>query len=107
MAKKNCWIYTTTSSLSEAQEISDLLLEKKLIACANIFPSIESRYRWKGKVCKSKETAVIFKTRSSLYKKVEKEILRIHSYSVPCLVKISWEQTGKEFAQWILGSTKV
>ncbi len=105
MSKKFCWIYTTTSSLSEAQEISDLLLEKKLIACANIFPAIESRYRWKGKVCKSKEFAVIFKTRSSLYKKIEKEIQRIHSYEVPCIVKISWEQASQDFARWILNET--
>lgn len=106
MSSKFCWIYTTTSSNSEAQEISDLLLEKKLIACANIFPEIESRYRWKGKVCKSKEVAVIFKTKANLYKKVEKEILKIHSYDVPCIVQIPWNSAAKPFGQWIVSETK-
>ncbi len=106
MNTKFCWVYTTTTSKSEARAISDLLLEKKLIACANIFPEIESRYRWKGKVCKSKETALILKTRTSLYKKVEKEILRIHSYEIPCIVQLNWKASTGKFAKWITSETK-
>lgn len=106
MATKYCWIYTTTSSLSEAQGISDLLLEKKLIACANILSAIESRYRWKGKVSKSKEVAVVFKTRTSLFKKIEKEILRLHSYECPCIIQIPWSHANAVFSRWLVAETK-
>jgi periplasmic divalent cation tolerance protein len=103
---KFCWIYTTTSSKREAQKISSHLLNKKLIACANIFSPIESHYRWKSKNQKSKEFAVVFKTRSALYKKIEKEISKIHSYECPCIVEIPWLNTSKTFGQWIISETK-
>ena len=39
-----CLIYITCSKVDEAKNISRNLLEKELIACANIFPNIESIY---------------------------------------------------------------
>ena len=43
------FVYITCKDKKEARKISRFLLEKKLIACANIFP-IESMYRWEGKM---------------------------------------------------------
>ncbi len=103
---KFCWIYTTTSTKREAQKISDHLLEKHLIACANIFSGMESRYRWKGRSQKSREFALILKTRPSLFMKVEKEILKIHSYECPCVIQIPWTKSAKNFASWIETETR-
>ncbi|MGB9613556.1 MAG: divalent-cation tolerance protein CutA, partial [Candidatus Margulisiibacteriota bacterium] len=47
-------VYITASSSKEAQKIAEILIEEKLVACANIFP-IKSIYRWKGKLCREKE----------------------------------------------------
>src|SRR3989344_3036074 len=42
-------VYVTCKNKQEAVNISRLLLQKKVIACSNIFP-INSLYNWKGKL---------------------------------------------------------
>ena len=50
-------IHTTLANIDEARKIATILLDQKLIACAQISSPIESIYRWKDKV----ETAIEYK----------------------------------------------
>jgi periplasmic divalent cation tolerance protein len=43
-------ILTTAGSQEEAGKIAHALVERRLAACVNIVPRIESVYRWQGKV---------------------------------------------------------
>ncbi len=93
------FIYITNSLKKEARKIARRLLKKKLIACANIFPT-ESLYDWKGKVVDEKEFVLIAKTLNKNFEKIKKEVEKIHSYSVPCITKIPVESNSKYF-KWI------
>ncbi len=94
-------IYMTASSKEEAEKIALVLLEKKLIACANIFPPMQSLYVWEGKLEKSQEVAVIFKSRASEFKRLEETVLGLHSYKTPCLVALSLDNGHPAFLEWI------
>ena len=80
-------IYVTCKDKKEAEKLAKILLEKKLIACANIHP-ISSLYRWKGKIEHSKEYAMILKTKKNMFDEIKDEIKKNHSYDVPCIC--SW-----------------
>lgn len=43
-------ILTTAGSQEEAAKIANTLVERRLAACVNVVPRIESVYRWQGKV---------------------------------------------------------
>ena len=91
--------YITAKDKKEAEKIISALLEKRLIACANMF-SVKSQYWWKGKIEKSSEYAIIAKTRKEKEKEIIKVVKGIHSYEVPCIVFS--EITGsKDFLDWI------
>ncbi|MDI6799803.1 MAG: divalent-cation tolerance protein CutA [Actinomycetota bacterium] len=94
-------IYITASSLTEARRISSSLLEKRLVACANISSPIESHYHWQGKLETASEVAVIFKTTEDKLKEVADEIKSLHSYDLPAI--ISWNITWGEpsYLNWI------
>jgi periplasmic divalent cation tolerance protein len=49
-------IYTTVGSLQEARQIAKTLVERKLVACAQI-SEIESFYAWKGEVQNDQDVA--------------------------------------------------
>jgi periplasmic divalent cation tolerance protein len=98
------WIYVTCKDEKEAEKISMLLLKKRLVACANIFP-IKSMYWWNGKLEKSKETAIIAKTTGKNLNKAEKEIKKAHSYEVPCILKIN-AGASKEYMAWLKKETR-
>jgi periplasmic divalent cation tolerance protein len=97
-------IYATHKNLEEAKKIGNLLLNKKMIACANYFP-IESFYWWKGKIENAKEIVSLLKTRKENWSKVKKEIEKIHPYETPCIIKIEVE-SNEDYSNWIRKETK-
>jgi periplasmic divalent cation tolerance protein len=97
-------VYITTGSANEAEKIGNSLVEEKLAACVNIFP-IKSVYRWKGKIRRESEAAMIIKTRKELVDRVIKRVKELHSYEVPAIVVFNIEKGHKDFLRWIDEST--
>ncbi len=98
-------IYITCKDVKEAKRITHHLLKKKLIACANIIPRINSIYPWKGKMIDDKETVLIVKTENKYYNKVKDEVRKIHSYTVPCIMKID-VKVNKDYEKWLRSCLK-
>lgn len=97
--------FTTCSSLEEARKIAKELLAKRLIACANIIPKIESHYLWKERLEKGNEALLALKTKRELQGNVEEEIKRLHSYKLPAIEFVE-ASAGKEVREWVEGETK-
>lgn len=91
-------VYITCKDKREAEKISDCLLKERLIACANIFP-IKSRYWWNNKIAIDKENVIIAKTNNRNFKKVVSEVKKIHSYQIPCILKLN-AIANKEYEAW-------
>ena len=96
----------TCGSRREAGSIADSLLEKRLVACANVIGKVESKFRWNGRVEKARETMVILKTVGKKFKAVEKEVKRLHDYEVPEIVAIPIVALSKDYGRWIRESVK-
>lgn len=94
------FIYVTCSSKEEAQTISRTLLEKRLIACANLF-SISSLYIWQGALEEAEEYAAFLKTEKRKVAETIEEVKRLHSYEVPDIVEIPLGGGYHPFFQWI------
>ena len=92
-------IYITCKDKKQAKNISRHLLEKRLVACTNIHP-IESMYWWENKIQEDNEVVIIAKTKEENYNKVKQEVKKLHSYDVPCILKINAE-CNKEYSDWI------
>ncbi|HEY4679205.1 MAG TPA: divalent-cation tolerance protein CutA, partial [Candidatus Angelobacter sp.] len=59
-------ILTTAGSKEEAGKIAHALVERRLAACVNIVPQIESIYRWQGKIETAQEWLLLIKTQAEL-----------------------------------------
>jgi periplasmic divalent cation tolerance protein len=92
-------VYITCKDKEEARKISKALLEKKLIACSNMFP-IESMYWWKGKIEEDNEVVILAKTKEKNYEKIKEEVKKLHSYEVPCILKLSSE-ANIDYDKWV------
>jgi len=92
-------IYATFTNFKEAKKITDHLLKTKLIACANFLP-IKNSYLWGKKIKNGKEIVAILKTKKQNWKKIKIEIAKLHSYKIPCIIKLDVESNDK-FADWI------
>jgi len=95
-------VYCTVANQDEAKAIARTLIEKKVAACCNIVPSINSIYCWKGEVEESEESLMLIKTTHKKYEQLEKEIKMIHSYSVPEIIATKLETGSSAYIDWII-----
>lgn len=93
-------IYITTSSHDEAKRVGHHLLQRKLVACANIIP-ITSIYRWGEAVNEDQECVLLLKTLDSKYEEILKQVKTIHSYTTPCVAKIP-VSFNQDYLSWLV-----
>lgn len=99
-------VYSTFPDQSEAFSVSETLLEKRLVACVNIYEQATSLYRWDGKIQKEKEVIMVAKTTKHKLSSAIDTIESLHSYKLPCIVAYPVTQGSAEFIQWVSDETK-
>lgn len=62
-------------------------------------------YPWEGKIAEETECQLIVKTLEKHYAKIVKEVEKIHSYSIPCIIKIPATANEKYFV-WVKNEVK-
>jgi periplasmic divalent cation tolerance protein len=98
-------ITTTFDNKEEAQMVIDMLLEKRLVSCGQL-SNITSTYRWKNKIEHTDEYLLQMKSKKELFKEIEHEILKLHSYQTPQLVAYDIVFGSKDYLDWINKETK-
>ncbi|NDD54887.1 divalent-cation tolerance protein CutA [bacterium] len=97
--QKAVFLYVTFSSEAQALEIIEQLLERRLVACANLFPA-RSVYKWENMMQKAEETVALLKTLPERSTQVVHLIQKLHAYQVPCIAQANVEVTPS-FGEWL------
>ena len=100
----NIVILITTKNNFEAKKIARALLEKKLIACANIAGGIKSFFWWQNKIDKAGEVLLILKTERKRFNKVCKVVKSLHSYDIPEVIALPIIAGNRDYMKWIRDS---
>ena len=99
-------VLTTTGSQEEARKIARALVDRRLAACVNIIPQVESIYRWQGKVEDAHEWLLVIKTTGNAFERVRDAIRELHSYDLPECISFSVENGGSAYLDWISESVE-
>jgi periplasmic divalent cation tolerance protein len=99
-------VMTTTDKRKVADAIAKSLVKKRLAACVQVLGPITSTFTWKSKLGTGKEWLLLIKSRGSAYKKIEKEITRIHNYELPEIIQVPITTGSTGYLKWIDESTK-
>jgi periplasmic divalent cation tolerance protein len=94
-------VLTTAGSAEEARKLADALVDRRLAACVNIVPQIESVYRWQGKVERAAEWLLIIKTQASAFEGVRATIEALHSYDLPECVMLEISGGSSQYLNWL------
>lgn len=94
-------VLVTAGSEEQARQIARDLLEKKLIACANLVP-VRSLYVWDGEVQDDPEVLMIIKTTSAVFQeKLVAAIQAQHSYDVPEIIGMPVIVGSLDYLKWV------
>ena len=94
-------VLTTAGSHEEASTIAQALVDRGLAACVNVTASVESIYRWQGKVETAQEWLLIIKTTEAAVHGVQDAIVELHSYDLPECIVLAIEDGSTGYLQWI------
>lgn len=94
-------VMVSCASESEAEEIVNALLARRLVACGQILQSVESFYRWQGQIERASECLLLLKTQARVFAAVEAVVLEHHSYEVPEIVATPLVAGSLKYLQWI------
>ncbi len=94
-------VFMTAANREEAARLAQMLVEKRLAACVQILPEIESHYWWRGQVERQPEVLLIAKTTAARFEELEKEVIAIHSYKTPEIVAFPVSAVSKPYLEWL------
>ena len=89
------------ASDAEARSISQIVVEERLAACANIGGPIHSIYHWQGAIEGADEVAASLKTTAATAAALIARIAELHSYQVPCVYSSPVELVAEAYAEWV------
>ncbi|MEI8026444.1 MAG: divalent-cation tolerance protein CutA [Pseudomonadota bacterium] len=79
-------------------------VELDLAFCAQVFPKMHSYYKWEGKLNTDEEVLLILKTQTHLETKLREQILDLHPYQVPCILKIIADSLNPAYTEWVISA---
>jgi periplasmic divalent cation tolerance protein len=94
-------VLTTAGSEAEARKIAEGLVGRRLAACVNIIPRIQSVYRWRGKIEQAEEFLLLIKTSKPREEQVRAAIAELHSYELPECIAIAVAGGSAEYLNWM------
>ena len=99
-------ILCTAPTMQSARTIAKALIEKHLVACANLVPSVESIYRWEGKIEESTEVLLLMKTSLAKHEAALEALQSLHPYDTPEGLAVPVIAGLERYLDWIDDSLK-
>jgi periplasmic divalent cation tolerance protein len=93
-------VITTVASRDDARRIAKALVERRLVACAQI-SEIESLYHWDGALQDDPEFRLQLKTVDAQYDAVAQAIRELHPYDLPAIYALPVDRIDASYEQWV------
>ena len=100
-------VFMTAANGEEATRLADMLVGAHLAACVQIFPEIESVYRWEGKIERQAEVLLLAKTTKTKFDDLEREVRALHSYDTPEIVAVPVVAGSAPYLEWLVKATQL
>jgi len=99
-------VLVTCPTRTVARRVGNALVKRRLAACVNIVPSIESIFVWQGKVDHARECLLLIKTPAGTFAPLARAVRLLHPYEVPEIIALPISAGHPPYLRWIKDSTR-
>lgn len=99
-------VWINCPSTDVADTLAKELMDLRLVACANRYPMIASRYFWKGAIEEADEVPLLVKTRKELFEVVVISATKFHPYETPSILCIDVAAANQDYIDWVFEETR-
>ncbi|PWT85894.1 MAG: divalent-cation tolerance protein CutA [Blastocatellia bacterium] len=99
-------VLTTVADDEHAERLPRLLIEERLAACVNVYPSMISIYHWKGRIERDAERQVVIKTTRARLEKLERRLKESHPYELPEFLVLNTDGGSDAYLNWVDEETR-
>jgi periplasmic divalent cation tolerance protein len=99
-------VMTNLADGASAQALARALVERRLAACVNLLPAVQSIYRWQGAVEEAAEVTLLIKTTAARYAELEQAIRALHPYELPEVIAVPVSAGLPAYLGWIAQETR-
>lgn len=99
-------VFCTCPDSESAQSLATALVTRRLAACVNLLPAIQSVYRWEGRVEQASELQLLIKTTTDRIDAVTALIQQEHPYDLPEILAIAPSAGLPAYLDWIRAETR-
>nr|WP_217346536.1 divalent-cation tolerance protein CutA [Noviherbaspirillum sp. L7-7A]MBV0880992.1 divalent-cation tolerance protein CutA [Noviherbaspirillum sp. L7-7A] len=99
-------VLTNMADAASARSLARALVERRLAACVNLVPGVQSVYRWQGEVEEAEEVTLFIKTSADRYDELEQAIRQLHPYTLPEVIAVPVQAGLQPYLNWITRETR-
>lgn len=94
----------TCPNARAARRLGTALVKRRLAACVNLVPGIESVFRWKGKTERCREALLLIKTTAGSFERLRRAVCALHPYEVPEIIAVPLVRGHQPYLRWVVSS---
>lgn len=99
-------VLTTCGSREVADRLAATLVGRRIAACVNVLPSVNSTYRWQGQIEQNEEVLLLIKTAQRQLADIESTIRAISGYELPEMIAVEITGGAADYLGWVADSTR-
>lgn len=94
-------VFCACANEQEAGALARNVVERRLAACVNVLPPVQSVYRWTGEIQIAAEYLLLIKTTEDRFEALRDAITELHSYDTPEIIGIPVTCGADKYLAWI------
>jgi periplasmic divalent cation tolerance protein len=97
-------VFVTTPP-DDAKPLAKILVDKRLAACVNLIPTVESTFWWDDAVQSDTEAMLICKTTAAKVGELLEYVKDAHPYDLPEAIAVPLSEGLPEYLAWVAKET--
>ncbi len=98
-------VLSTLPGEADAKAFAQAMVEDRLAACVNVFPIMESVFRWEGRLDEATERQIVIKTSRARVPALWERVRALHPYDVPEFIVLPIMDGSAAYLKWLSEST--